>query len=183
MCMCVLKLWGRGTTDHKRGHTVQSLQWCRKEEELGEGENGNKVKEKRTDTKKSCVRLCWCNCAQRKETHVPARLLELKGKFCFVPSEQESKSLVTDLQKWRQKCKWGRLADSGVACWTILACRQKKKEKEEGVGGVGTREKGGISAQQFLLQAPHTALKTMVSSYITISPLFTLLARLPKLTR
>lgn len=93
---------------------------------------------------KSCVRLCWHNLpasAQRKETRVPARLFALKGKFCFVLSEQESKSLVTDLQKWRQKRKRGRLADSGVACWTILACRKKR------VWGEGTREKGGISAQ------------------------------------
>lgn len=141
MCACVCaELWGRGTTDHKRGHTVQSLQWCRKEEELGEGENGNKIKEKKKNRHNEKLRPSVLAqlpaSAQRKETRVPARLLALKGKFCFVLSEQESKSLVTDLQKWRQKCKRGRLADSGVACWTILACRKKRvrggRDKGEG---------------------------------------------------
>lgn len=36
-------------------------------------------------------------------------------------------------------------------------------------GGRGkTREEGGISAQQFVLQVPYSALKTMVSAYVTI---------------
>lgn len=51
MYACVLKEWGREKTDHKHGHTLWSLQWCRKEEEEEEEEqgeeNGNKVKKKK----------------------------------------------------------------------------------------------------------------------------------------
>lgn len=45
----------------------------------------------------------------KKTLRVLARLLELKGKFWFVASEQKRKSLVTDLQKWRHKTRAKRL--------------------------------------------------------------------------
>lgn len=45
----------------------------------------------------------------KKNPRVLARLLELKGKFWFVTSQQKSKSLVTDLQTWRHKMRAKRL--------------------------------------------------------------------------
>lgn len=72
----------------------------------------------------------------------------------------------------------GCLADTGLAWCTVQACRGEKK----GGGRGKTREEGGISAKQFLLQVSCATLKTIVSANVTIGPLFTLSAGSTRLT-
>lgn len=52
--------------------------------------------------------------------------------------------------------------------WTVLACREKRRVGGWGDKGEGRRVKGGFSALQFLFKVLCSAVKAMVSGYITI---------------